>query len=139
MSEFLALLSHWRGRSFVQRELESRGFVVPTRYQQLVATYCSPDSRRDLDHYWDEAAREYICSAGQVNSTTRAFPDVPCYRSKYLDDLASTKNPSPVPKVRRLHPCLDEFEIRRRSNPEVDLRMIEGLQAQKRSEIRRHG
>jgi len=139
MSDFLELLSRWRGRSFVQRELESRGFMIPTRYQEFISAACSPDARHGLDLYWDEVARESACSGGQVNSVARSFPDTRCYRSQYLDDLASARKPSSLLEPAPLHPCLNEFGIKRRADPEFGFRMIKKLEAEKQPEIHRHG
>lgn len=139
MSDFLELLSRWRGRSFVQRELESRGFMIPTRYQEFISAVCSSDARCGLDLYWDEVARECVCSGGQVDSLSRSFPDTRCYRSEYLDELASLRKPSSLFKLAPLHPCLNEVAIKRRSDLALDPKMIATVDAEKLPEIRRHG
>lgn len=134
MDGFLALLSNWRGRSFVQSTLESRGFMIPRRYQELVANEC-PSVNHDLDVYWDESAREYVCSAGRANSLARSFPDSACYRSKYLDTLAAARQHSAVFTVTRLHPCFRELGAKRRLSPDFDRLMISHLELEKHSEI----
>jgi hypothetical protein len=139
MSDFLEPLSRWRGRSFVQRELESRGFLIPTRYQEFISAACSPDARHGLDLYWDEVAREYVCSGGQVNSIARSFPDTRCYRSEYLDKLASARKPSSLFDLAPLHPCLNEVAIKRRNDLGLDPEMIGTVDAEKQPEIRQHG
>jgi hypothetical protein len=139
MRQFVELLSPWRGRSHVQRELEARGYLLPRRYQESVAASCSSEARLDLDKYWDEDAREYICAAGQVDTATRTFPDFPSYRSQYLDQLASIRKPSLLFPVNPLHPCLREFKVRERTEPGFAASCIEALQAEKRAEIRRLG
>jgi hypothetical protein len=111
--------------------------MLPRRYQESIAASCSSDARLDLDRYWDEDAREYICSAGQANIATRTFPDFPSYRSQYLDQLASIRKPSSLFPVSPLHPCLNEFETRRRIEPAFDESFVEALQSEKRAEIRR--
>jgi hypothetical protein len=139
MSDFLERLSRWRGRSFVQRELESRGFLIPTRYQEFISAACSPDARHGLDLYWDEVAREYVCSGGQVNSIARSFPDTRCYRSEYLDELASVRKPSSLFELAPLHLCLNEVAIKRRSDLGFDPQMIRTVDTEKQPEIQRHG
>jgi hypothetical protein len=139
MSDLLELLSRWWGRSFVQRELESRGFMIPTRYQEFISATCSPDARPGLDLYWDEVARECVCSGGQVNSVARSFPDTRCYRSQYLDELASAPKPSSLFQPAPLHPCLSEYGIKRRTDPEFDSRLIRKLEAEKQPEINQYG
>jgi hypothetical protein len=111
MRQFVELLSPWRGRSHVQRELEARGYLLPRRYRESVAASCSSEARLDLDKYWDDDAREYVCSAGQVNTATRIFPDFLSYRSQYLDQLASIRKTifaicgNPAASVPRRIPC----------------------------------
>jgi len=139
MRKFIELLSRWRGRSHVQRELEARGYLLPRRYQEAVAASCSSEARLDLDKYWDEDAREYVCSAGQVNTATRTFPDFLSYRSQYLDQLASIRKPSSLFPVNPLHPCLVEFTVRERTEPGFGASYVEALQSEKRAEIRRLG
>jgi hypothetical protein len=139
MGDLFRLLSGWRGRSLVQEQLEARGFIIPSEYQRLVAAQCSEASRLDLQLYWDEAAREYVCSAGQADSATRSFPDVLCYRSGYLDRLAAVRGPTTILGVAALHPCLNEFATKRRTDPDLDAGMIRKLEADKRVEARQHG
>jgi len=139
MRQFMELLSRWRGRSHVQRALETRGYILPKHYQELVAASCSSDARLDLDLYWDEEAREYVCSAGQANTATRTFPDFPSYRSQYLDHLATIRKPSSLFHVSPLHPCLSEFKTRERIEPGFGDSFVEALQSEKRAEIRRLG
>jgi hypothetical protein len=112
--------------------------TIPAQYQKLVAAECTADTTRDLDLYWDEETREYVCSRGQANSLTREIPDPRYYRSKYLDELALVRKPSSVFKVNEatpLHPCLKEFAIKRRFNPDLDPGMIRKLATAKQSEI----
>lgn len=123
----------------MQRKLESRGYMIPSHYQQLVVAQCSVENQKDIDTYWNEVAREYICSAGQIDSATRSFPDVPCYRSRYLDALSSSRESSSLFKVTPLHPCYRELAVRRRTNPQLDSTIIKDLEAQKRPEIRERG
>jgi hypothetical protein len=109
MNRFVELLSCWQGRSFVQRELESPGYLLPRRYKEFVAAVCSSNARQDLDKYWDEEAREYICSAGQTDTAMRSFPDFACYRSEYLDSLAAVRQDSLFFKVTSLHRTLSRI------------------------------
>jgi hypothetical protein len=137
-AEFLALLSNWRGRSFVQAELESRGFAVPLRFQQIVARSCVRSSTDGLDLYWDELAREYVCSAGRAKSQQRLIPEN-TYRSKYLDELAITRPPSPHFEIPPLHPCVNELETNMRLNRAIAPDIIRELENAKNPEIVRHG
>jgi hypothetical protein len=139
MKQFVKLLSRWRGRAHVQRALEARGYMLPRHFQESIAASCSSEARLDLDRYWDEEAREYICSAGQANTATRTFPDFPSYRSQYLDHLASIRKPSPLFPVSPLHPCLNEFKTRERMDPAFGESFVEALQSEKRAEIDRLG
>jgi hypothetical protein len=139
MRQFVERLSRWRGRSHVQRALEARGYLLPRRYQESVAASGSPDARVDLEKFWDEDAREYVCAAGQVDTATRTFPDFSSYRSQYLDQLASTRKPSSLFPVNPRHPCLREFKVRERTEPGFTTSFVEALQSEKRAEIRRLG
>src|SRR5262249_45967123 len=131
-SEFVELLSRWRGRSHVQLAFEARGYMLPRRYQDSIAASSSSKALLDLDRYWDEAAREYVCSAGQANSATRTFPDFLSYRSPYLDQLASIRKPSSLFPVSPLHPCLNEFKTRERMDPGFGESFVEALRSEKR-------
>jgi hypothetical protein len=111
--------------------------MLPRRYQESIAASCSSEAALDLDLYWDEEAREYICSAGQANTATRTFADFPSYRSQYLDQLASIRKPSSLFQVSPLHPCLSEFKTRERIEPGFGESFVEALQLEKRAEIRR--
>jgi hypothetical protein len=136
--ELLALLSNWRGRSFVQGELESRGFAVPLRYQQIVAQNCILSSAEGLDLYWNELAREYVCSAGRAKSDIRLIPEN-TYRSKYLDQLADAQPPSQDSAIGLLHPCVNEFETKMKANNAIAPQIIRELEIAKNPEIVRHG
>jgi hypothetical protein len=91
----MTMLSRWRGRFAVQSELESRGFMIPRRFQELVASECSAHARNKLGLFWDEVAREYICSGGRADSARRLFSEIASYRSKYLDEHDSLRTTSP--------------------------------------------
>jgi hypothetical protein len=113
-SEFQAALSSWRGRPYILRELEYRGFGIHRHYDQVVAAGCPSGMGGDLQLYWNEMAREYICSRGRAKSWARLFPEMECYRSKYLDDLALRQSNEP-PFRRAMHPCILAFETKRPS------------------------
>jgi hypothetical protein len=135
----MTTLSCWRGRFAVQSELESRGFMIPRRFQELVASECSPDARHRLGLFWDEVAREYICSGGRADSARRLFYQIPSYRSKYLDALDSLRTPSPLFKVTPLHPCLEEYSEKLYSDREFSKKVIDKIEDNKRPEIAEHG
>jgi hypothetical protein len=133
--EFLELLSRWKGRSHVQSQLETRGFMIPRQYQALVEAQCAADARGGLDLYWDEHAREYVCSAGRANSFTREFFGVSSYRSQYLDKLALSRKESPLFATPPLHPCLLEFATKCRADASFEPRTIEEIEAHKLPEM----
>jgi hypothetical protein len=135
----MTTLSCWRGRFAVQSELESRGFMIPRRFQELVASECSPDARHRLGLFWDEVAREYICSGGRADSARRLFYQIPSYRSKYLDALDSLRTPSPLFKVTPLHPCLEEYSEKLYSDRDFSKKVIDKIEDNKRPEIAEHG
>jgi hypothetical protein len=139
MSDFMTTLSYWRGRFAIQSELESRGFMIPRHFQELVASECSPDSRCRLDVFWDEVAREYICNRGHADSARRLFSEDPSYRSKYLDELDALRTPSPLFKVTPLHPCLKEYSEKLYTDRDFGKKVIDKIEDNKRPEISKHG
>jgi hypothetical protein len=139
MSDFMTMLSRWRGRFAVQSELESRGFMIPRRFQELVASECSADARNKLGLFWDEVAREYICSGGRADSARRLFSEIASYRSKYLDELDSLRTTSPLFKVTPLHPCLKEYRAKLYSDRDFGKKVINKIEHNKRPEIATHG
>jgi hypothetical protein len=113
--------------------------MIPRRFQELVASECSPDDRRGLDLFWDEVAREYICSGGRTDSARRLFSEIPSYRSKYLDELASLRTDSPLFKVTPLHPCVEGYSEKLYSDRDFGQKVIGKIEDNKRPEIAKHG
>jgi hypothetical protein len=134
--DFLTSLARWRGRFFVKAELESRGFMVPSRFQAHVQDECADDSGSSLDRYWDEEAREYICSAGRTDSQARSFPHPQAYRSQYLDELALSRKAWPYTGIAPLHPCLYEY-ARRSRTIEFTRPVIQKMEDLKKTEIKK--
>lgn len=88
MHPLLITLAQWPGRRPTKALLESRGYWLPRRYEEIVSASCS--DMTSLEKYWDEVAMEYMCSAGLGNADRRTVSET-SYRSKYLDDLASER------------------------------------------------
>jgi hypothetical protein len=89
MHPLIATLASWPGRQQTKSLLEAKGYYLPEHYKQLVLANSGGCDESTLERYWDEVAREYICSAGRVHSSRREFAGETSYRSKYLDELAA--------------------------------------------------
>jgi hypothetical protein len=138
-SKLIEALKRWRGRPFVMQELQRRGFHAPARYEGLVAKHCDAEAARDLGLYWDEIAREYICSRGTAQWWVREFPRESGYRSSYLDKLAAHRPVSPHFQRAHMHPCILAFETKRKLQPGFFVAEItEPLEKLKREEIAAH-
>jgi hypothetical protein len=133
--EFNTLLGQWRGRRYIQDELQSRGFMVPLLYQSMVASYCNVGNAERLEFYWDELARERI-SPG-ANSEERRFSEG-AYRSEYLDELAKEKQSLPNLHLPPLHPCMREFMTQAQLDPGLHPKIIADLERAKDPEIALH-
>jgi len=118
--------------------MESRGFGVFSRFQQHFKNECSDQTKVSLDQFWDESAREYVCSAGRVDSESRTFPISGTYRSNYLDELAKSRKPFPCAGTPPLHPCLNEYALKSRS-VDFEASIIRLMEEFKKSEIKRFG
>lgn len=122
MSDIVYRLASWKGRRYLEAGFESQGFTAHKVYQALVTSECNRlgvQADISIEEYWDESARESVCSAGIIMQNQRSF-DVPhAYRSALLDKLAKCPA-SPVSaqfkvpsQIKSIHPCLDVFEKRR--------------------------
>src|SRR5262245_48707439 len=97
MDRLLTLaLASWSGRSATQAALESRGLLVPGAWQRSIMYSCQEEVD-ELVRYWDEYAREIVCSAGRCNPDTRSFVAADTYRSDYLDELARKRDFGELP------------------------------------------
>ena len=115
LSPLIEKLSTWKGRQCVQKEMESRGFTIPGIYQRYVISSCGSDTASGIETYWDEYAKEWICSRGWGNPNLRVFKGEHTYRSKYLDDLALNFDYKGSPlRNPPIHPCIFSFEMQRR-------------------------
>jgi len=100
-------LSTWKGRQYVQRAIEARGFRMPSAYQKFVKDYCGTDLTSDIETYWNEWAKEVVCAGGRANPNLREFRGEYTFRSEYLDRLASTFDyNASIVKNPPIHPCL---------------------------------
>jgi hypothetical protein len=133
-----AALSRWLGRAYLLKELEERGFAIHKHYEQIVMDQCPGETGRNLALYWDEMAREYICSCGLAKSWIRQFPAMECYRSNYLDELDRHRPHSPDFQRAPMHPCILAFETKRLRSAYA-LEITERLEALKSNEIELHG
>jgi len=89
MHPLIATLASWPGRQSTKRLLAAKGYTLLEHYKEIVLANCGGCDESTLECYWDEVAREYICSAGRVHSTRREFAGETSYRSEYLDNLAA--------------------------------------------------
>jgi len=140
MHPLVAALADWPGRPTTKARLEALGFWLPERYKEIVLANCGGCTAEEVERYWDEMALEYFCSAGRVQSTRRQFGIETSYRSKYLDELASTpENRDAASLGHPLHPCLRVFKNNSLSNVEpgilLNQRIAEQMEEQKRGEI----
>ena len=119
--------------------LYSRGFAVHQKYEEIVRSQCNADERDSLDVYWEEMAREFICSAGRANSIQRSFPDRGAYRSAYLDSLATDEfdNSLGLAPI-SFHPCEQKFALRKREDRQFMLNITPALEEFKRQECQQH-
>jgi hypothetical protein len=90
MHPLVMALAAWPGRRETKPHLEAKGYWLPERYREIVLANCNNCDEAALEHYWDEVALEYFCSAGRVQTMRRKFGVDPSYRSEYLDGLASS-------------------------------------------------
>lgn len=125
MSDIVQKLATWKGRQYLEAMFESHGFTAHKVYQNLVSNECKGIGINvdiSIEEFWDESAREFVCSAGKIKPDQRTF-DVPhAYRSFLLDKLMEYPE-SPlaanfkVPRqVKSIHPCLDFFKKKRFSD-----------------------
>jgi len=89
MHPLLEALSHWPGRRATKSILEAKGYWLPEYFSKIVLANCGNCDAEKIERYWDEAALEYLCSAGRVDSNRRLFGGETSYKSEYLDGLAS--------------------------------------------------
>jgi hypothetical protein len=134
----LVALAKWPGRQPTKALLAARGYALPDRYRGIILANLDRPNGADLDHYWDEVAKEYICAAGRVNSNHRAFSGETSYRSAYLDGLAaaSRSDGSGTP-TRSLHAGLRQLLIEGgKPGNELWPRTADQLESSKASEIK---
>jgi hypothetical protein len=116
----IGALANWKGRGEIQRGLEDRSLLVPTLYQEQMFHHCAKHSigtTKGLNRYWDEIARERVCSAGRADSNLRIFRGPSSYRSAYLDQLANSFDYSASPFADPpIDPCLHDFTLARYRN-----------------------
>lgn len=118
MHELLMTLAQWPGRRATKALLESRGYWLPRRYEEIVSTDCRDVA--SLEKYWDEVAMEYMCSAGLGNADRRTVSET-SYRSKYLDDLAAERIiRNGVLDGTSLNDCLRDFKSVMQSTPKEE-------------------
>lgn len=140
MSRLLDALAHWPGRRDVQAVLAADGFRLPETYQSLVAFEYGNGDMDGLSRYWDEVAREHVCSAGRVQPDHRTFLGETCYRSAFLDALAAdAENRAAAKAGLSLHPCYQLFMRRIRSPGDFGLRFTQRLEDAKPSEFEQFG
>ncbi len=138
MSPLITALSNWLGRRWVQAQLAERGFLTASMWQRLVHEYCGVDQVDEINRYWDEVAKECVCSAGQVNSKLRKFKGEATYRSEYLDQLALSVNYAEPPfREPELHRCLFEFDKRTYYDKAIAIDIRERLEKEKVLELNR--
>jgi hypothetical protein len=113
MHPLLNSFRSWPGRRATKTLLESKGYWLPECYRKIVLANCGNCDAEKVERYWDEVAREYLCSAGRVDSNRRLFGGETSYRSEYLDGLASlpTSGQAAEPGL-ILDPGLQEFRTR---------------------------
>lgn len=113
MSPLLTFLSSWKGRSFVESEIEQRGFFIHRHYQEEIRNYCHANGIiDDVNKYWEEVAKEWVMSAGHAFSDRREFSGDTAYRSDYLDQLSIAREPSEAQlRFSSLNPCIRRFQI----------------------------
>jgi hypothetical protein len=132
-------LGRWAGRGSIQSLLEQEGYFVPGGFQQIVTNYCGEAASADLQRYWDEIAREYVCSEGGADSDARKFKSTTGYRSEYLNDLMAKRvvrdSIFPVPP---LNDDLHRFLIRQYADSNFAIGITEKLEADKAREVKMH-
>jgi hypothetical protein len=137
VSPLLEGLSGWSGRKPLQAALEAHGFLIPQVWQGRVIDHCGAEFSDVISRYWDEIAKECVCSAGLANSRARKCRGETTYRSAYLDDLASSVDyaepPFHEPELLR---CLYDFERRAYFDKAFALGLTALIEEKKADEVR---
>ncbi len=110
MHKLLSTLAKWPGQRVTKSVLETKGYSLPERYKKIVLANCGSGDEVQLERYWDEVSREYLCSAGLVKSDKRRFGGETSYRSVYLDDIALQNEKGETSTQRMfLNDCMEMF------------------------------